>query len=120
MFLWAHLKRLFDIQHDDTEWKKLADKALAEYLNPEVGRAQPLEIETVEKQFEEFLARTHSAFGKVLSVEQNLVEKLQVMSQAKPLLVYRQVKFLVVMLTTRVLAPKVSCFCFFQPFYKEN
>ena len=83
------MKRLFDIQHNDTDWKKLADKALAEYLNPEVGRAQPLEIETVEAQFEAFLARTNIAFGKVLSVEQNLVEKLQVMSQGKPLVVYR-------------------------------
>ena len=114
------MKRLFDIQHDDTEWKKLADKALAEYLNPEVGRAQPLEIETVENQFEEFLARTHSAFGKVLSVEQNLVEKLQVMSQAKPLLVYRQVKLLVVKFTTRVLAPKNSCLYFSQSFYERH
>ena len=82
------MKRLFDIRHDDPDWKKAADKALAEYLNPEVGRAQPLEQESVEVEFEAFLSRSHSAFGKVLSVEQSLVDKLRIMSQARPLLVY--------------------------------
>ena len=82
------MKRLFDITHDDPDWKKLAEKALTEYLNPEVGQVQPLEQETVEAQFEAFLTRSQSDFGKVLSVEQNLVEKMQVMSQDRPLLVY--------------------------------
>ena len=82
------MKRLFDIKYDDLDWKKVAEKALTEYLNPEVGQVQPLEQETVEAQFEAFLNRSQSDFGKVLSVERNLVEKLQVMSQVRPLLVY--------------------------------
>ena len=82
------MKRLFDIQYDDPDSKKWAEKALTEYLNPEVGQVQPLEQVTVEAQFEAFLTRSSNDFGKVLSVEQNLVEKLQIMSQARPLLVY--------------------------------
>ena len=81
------MKHLFDLQDDQEHWKSLAQEALEDYLNP-VNENDPIEEASVKEQFNAFISRDDLIFEKVLHVERSLVEKLQVISKKRPLLVY--------------------------------
>ncbi len=83
-------KRLLESRPSTTKWSLPAsavEAALTEYLNP-VNDIDPLERNVVAEQMQALLANQAQHFGRVLQVEQGLIEQIRNMSSSQPMLIY--------------------------------